>query len=73
MQVTYLGYVLNECMSNERMTLKLINKTNGKLKFLCMKNEFLAPAIPLMFCNALIQPHFDYSCVAWSLNLIKET
>ena len=33
-QVTYLRSVMNEAMSGEPVTLKLINKINGKLKFL---------------------------------------
>ena len=26
-----------------------------------------------MLCNALIQPHFDYACLAWYLNLTLKT
>ena len=60
--VTYLGCVLDEKMSGEPMTLKVINKINGTLKFLYTKNRFLSPELGRMLCNALIQPHFDYSC-----------
>ena len=61
-KVTYLGCVLEETMSGEFMTLKAINKINGKLKFLYRKNRFLSPELRRMLCSALIQPHFDYAC-----------
>ena len=38
-QVIYLGCVLDERMSCEPMALKVINKINGKLKFLYGKNR----------------------------------
>ena len=68
-QVTYLGCVMDETMSGEPMALKVINKINGKLKFLYRKNSFLTPGLRRMLCNALIQPHFDYACSAWYPNL----
>ena len=39
-QVTKLGCVLDEIMSGEPMALKVINKINGKLKFLYRKKAF---------------------------------
>ena len=36
-QVTYLGCVLDKRMSCEPMALKVVNKTNGKLKFIYRK------------------------------------
>ena len=63
-QVIYLGCVLDERMSCEPMALKVINKINGKLKFLYRKNRHLIKELRRMLCNALIQPHFDYECPA---------
>ena len=60
---------MDETMSREPMALKVINKINGKLKFLYRKNSFLTPGLRRMLCNALIQPHFDYACSAWYPNL----
>ena len=40
-EVTYLGCVLGVTMLGEPMALKVINKINGKLKFLYRKNRFL--------------------------------
>ena len=72
-EVTYLGCVLDETMSGEPMALKVINKINGKLKFLYTKNRFLSSELQRMLCNALIQPHFDYACPAWYPNLTEKT
>ena len=51
------------------MTLKALNKINGKLKFLYRKNKFLTQTLCRMLCNAIIQPYFDYACSAWYAKL----
>ena len=53
-QVTYLGCVMDETMSGEPMALKVINKIDGKLKFLYRKNSVSTPGLRRMLCNALI-------------------
>ena len=68
-QVIYIKCVLGESMLGEPMALKLIFKANGKLKFLHRRNKILTPELCRMLCNALIQPHFDYACLAWYENL----
>ena len=68
-QVTYLGCVLDETLCGEPMTLKALNKINGKLKFLYRKDKFLTATLCRMLCNAIIQLHFDYACSAWYPNL----
>ena len=73
MQVSYLGCVLDKRMSCEPMAVKVINKINGKLKFLFRKNRYLTKELCRMLCNALIQPHFDYACPAWYPNLNEKT
>ena len=72
LEVTYLGCMLDETMSGEPMTLKVINKINGNLKFLYWKNRFLSPELRRMLCNVLIQPHFDYTCPVWYPNLTEK-
>ena len=42
-KVTYLGCELDESLSGVAMALKVINKINGRLKFLYRKNRYLAP------------------------------
>ena len=71
-EVTYLWCVLDETLSGESMALKIINKINGKLKFLYRKSKFLSPELQRMLCNALIQPHFDYACPVWYFNLTEK-
>ena len=68
-QVKYLGCVLDETLSEERMALKASNKINEKLKSLYRKNKFVTPELSRMLCISIIQPHFDYVCSAWYPNL----
>ena len=70
-RVTYLGCILDETLSGESMALHVLNKLNTRLKFLCRKNELLSKPMRRLLCNALIQPHFDYACSAWYINLNK--
>ena len=58
-------------MSVEHMALKVVNNINGKLKFLVRKNNFLIPELRRMLYNALIQPHFDYTCTTWYPDLTE--
>ena len=60
-------------MSCEPMALKVINKINGKLKFIYRENRYLTKELRRMLCNALVQPHSDYECPAWYPNLNEET
>ena len=55
------------------MALKVINKTNDKLKLLYRKNKFLSLELRRILCNALIHPHLDYACSAWYPNLTENT
>ena len=68
-KVTYLDCDLDESLSGEAMVLKDINKINDRFKFLYRKSRCLTQYLKRLLCNALIQPHFDYSCSAWYLNL----
>ena len=54
------------------MALNVVSKINTRLKFLYRKDTFLSPQLRRLLCNALIQPHFDYSCSVWYPNLKKK-
>ena len=56
--------MLDESMSNETMGLRVIEKINSRLKFLYRKNGFLDVPLRRLLCNALTQPHFDYTSTA---------
>ena len=71
-KVTYPGCEFDERLSVEAIALKVINKINGRLKFLYRKNWYLTPHLKRLLCNALIQPYFDYACSAWYPNLNKK-
>ena len=58
-------------MSGEHMATKVLLKINSRLRFLNRNKKVLNQALKRMLCNALIQPHFDYACQAWYLNLTK--
>ena len=51
------------------MALKVIERINGRLKFLWCKHKFFTPALRRLLCNALIQPRFDYASSTWYPNL----
>ena len=71
-KVTYLGCELDENLSGEAMVLKIINKINGRLRFLNRKNRYLSPHLKRLLHNDIIQPHFGYACSAWYPNLNKK-
>ena len=47
------------------MALHALTKINGKLKCLYWKQSFLSTYLRKLLCNAKIQPHFDFACLAW--------
>ena len=71
-EVTYLGCILDESLSEESMALNVVSKISTRLNFLYRKNKFLSPQLRRLLCNALIRPHFDYACSVWYSNLNKK-
>ena len=53
------------------MILQVVKKISTRLRFLYRKNRFLSQPLRRLFCNAIIQLHFDYACLAWCPNLNK--
>ena len=79
-QATYLGCILDDTLSGESMATQALGKINGRLKFLYRNEKFLTNSLKRLLCNAnlyvnlnvnLIQPHFDFACLAWYPNLNK--
>ena len=68
-EVTYLGCILDETLSGENMAKHAMGKINGKLKFLYRQQKYLNYSLRRLLANALVQPHFDYACLAWYPNL----
>ena len=68
-EVTYLGCILDDTLSGESMAKHAMGKINGKLKFLYRQQKYLNYSLRRLLANALIQPHFDYACLAWYPNL----
>ena len=71
-KVSYLGCVLDKCLTGESMAMQVGIKVASKLMFLFRKNTFFSKDLRRLLCNALIQPHFDYACAAWYPNLNKK-
>ena len=71
-EVTYLGCVLDSTLSGESMATHALGKINGKLKFLYRNQNYLSCSLRRLLCNALIQPHFDFACLAWYPSLNKK-
>ena len=61
---------MDETMSEDVMTLNVINKIISKLKFLNFLS-FLTLALRRLPCNASIHRRFYYACSAWYPNLTK--
>ena len=49
-KVTYLGCELDDSLSGKAMALKVINKINGRLKFMYRKNRCLTPYLERLLC-----------------------
>ena len=71
-EVTYLGCILESSLSGEAMATQALGKINGRLKFLYRNQTYLNYKLRRLLCNALIQPHFDFACLAWYPNLNKK-
>ena len=54
------------------MAMQVCTKVTSKLKSLYRKSRFFLKDLRRLLFNALIQPHFDYTCPAWYPNLNKK-
>ena len=64
-KVTYSGCFFDETLSGESMTIHVINKISSRLRVLYHQKRFLSFPLRRIFCNAMIQPLFDFACNAW--------
>ena len=67
--VEYLGCHFDSKLSDSAMASKVLREINYKLKFLYWQCCYQFLAFRKIFCNALIQSHFDYGCSSWFLLL----
>ena len=63
-KVKYLRCILYQVLSGEFMALNVIAKVNSRTKFIHRQNLVLTSPLRRLLCNALIQPFFDYACLA---------
>ena len=64
--VTYLGITLDQSLSGDNIVNKTVTKCSNKVKFLYRNARKL-------LVSALIQCHFDYSCMSWHSGLTKKS
>ena len=67
-KVTYLGCILDKCLTGKSMAMQVCTKVTLKLNFLYRKNRFLSKGFRRLLHNALIQPHFKYARTTWYPN-----
>ena len=48
---------------------KVINKVNNRVRFLYRISRFLSPCMKRLACNTIIQPHFNYACLWFCVQL----
>lgn len=52
-------------------SFRRIEKITTRLRFLYRTNRYLSQPLRRLLCNAITQPHFDYTCLVWYHNLDK--
>ena len=70
--VKYLGHTLDDKLTGEAIVNSIVQKVNGRLKFLYRQCNFLEEKLRKSICLALIQCHIDYACSSWYSSLNKQ-
>ena len=70
--VTYLGVTLDQLLSGEIIASNILYKSSNKLKFLYRNAGKFNLETKNLLISALIQCHFDYTCLAWYNGLSKK-
>lgn len=63
--VVYLGCTLDNTLSGESMSKKVVVKVNHRIKFLARNSKYLDRKALRALAGALVQCHFDYACLSW--------
>ncbi len=69
--VKYLGVHIDKYLNCETIVSNIINKVNGRLRFLYRNSKCLDTRSRLTLTTALLQCYFDYSCSSWYSSLGK--
>ena len=69
--VKYLGLNLDDQLTGETIVNSIVQKVNGRLKFLYRQCSFFEKKHRKSICSALIQFHLDYACSSWYSGLNK--
>ena len=71
-QLKYLGLCIDSKLSGENIVSSIVQKVNGRLKFLYRQARFLDQKSKFSLCSALILCHLDYSCSSWYSGLKRK-
>ena len=66
------GQYLTDQLTGEAIVNSIVQKVNGRLKFLYRQCNFLEEKLRKSICSALIQCHIDYACSSWYSGLNKQ-
>ena len=69
--VKYLGLLIDETLSGEKIVSNILKKASSRLKFLYRYSEILNTNSRKTLCSALIQCYFDYSSSSWYSGINK--
>ena len=67
--VKYLGLTLDDQLTGEAIVNSIVQKVNGRLKFLYRQCNLLEEKLRKPICSSLIQCHIDYACSSWCSGL----
>ena len=70
--VKYLGLTLDDQLTGEATSNSIVQKVNGRLKFIYRQYNFLEEKLRKSICLALIQCHIDCVCSSWYSSLNKQ-
>ena len=71
-EVKYLGSIIERDLSGTECVKSIINKANGRLKFLYRHKHVLSRELRKILSLALIQSQMDYACMSWYYHLTKD-
>ncbi|XP_076064536.1 uncharacterized protein LOC143038827 isoform X1 [Oratosquilla oratoria] len=71
-EVTYLGIPLDQSLSGNAITDKIVSKCSHKVKFLYRKARNFDLETKKLLVSAFLQHHFDYACSSWYSSLSRK-
>ncbi len=64
-EVNYLGIKIDETLSGNGILNTILEKCNGRIKFLYRQARCFPTALKKTLCQSLVQSHLDYALSSW--------